>query len=189
MSALIRQGFDPAGVLTRMPPNGAGSQRIVVLGEPRAARDVPPSRRAAAARSRSGAAADRLDTATADDRRRARRDRGARSAASSSSSKFGVMGANDSPFLAVGFGLFVIGMVVFCAGLIALVGTGVSAARRAARLAVGRDRDLRPARARLGAVFARRRRLRDPRRDLARVDRRARRRLECPRHGSVGPGP
>ena len=40
-------------------------------------------------------------------------------------SKFGVFGANDSPFLAMGFGLFVIGMVVFCACLIALLGTGI----------------------------------------------------------------
>jgi hypothetical protein len=40
-------------------------------------------------------------------------------------SRFGVFGANDSPLLAVGFGLFVIGMVVFCACLIALVGTGI----------------------------------------------------------------
>jgi len=41
-------------------------------------------------------------------------------------SKFGVRGANDSPLLAMGFGLFVIGMVVFCAALIALLGTGIS---------------------------------------------------------------
>ena len=42
-------------------------------------------------------------------------------------SKFGVFGANDSPLLAIGFGLFVIGMVVFCACLIALIGTGIDA--------------------------------------------------------------
>jgi hypothetical protein len=41
-------------------------------------------------------------------------------------SRFGVFGANDSPLLAIGFGLFVIGMVVFCAALIALIGTGIS---------------------------------------------------------------
>jgi hypothetical protein len=41
-------------------------------------------------------------------------------------SKFGVVGANDSPLLAMGFGLFVIGMVVFCATLVALLGTGIS---------------------------------------------------------------
>ncbi len=33
--------------------------------------------------------------------------------------------AGDNPFMAVAFGLFVIGMVVFCAALIALIGTGV----------------------------------------------------------------
>lgn len=33
----------------------------------------------------------------------------------------------DNPFMAFAFGLFVIGMVVFCAALIALIGTGVSA--------------------------------------------------------------
>ena len=40
-------------------------------------------------------------------------------------SKFGVAGANDSPLLAIGFGLFVIGMVVFCAALIALLGIAI----------------------------------------------------------------
>lgn len=33
----------------------------------------------------------------------------------------------DNPFMAFAFGLFVIGMVVFCAAVIALIGTGVSA--------------------------------------------------------------
>jgi hypothetical protein len=42
-------------------------------------------------------------------------------------SRFGVFGANDSPFMAMGFGLFVIGMIVFCACLIALLGMGISA--------------------------------------------------------------
>ena len=41
-------------------------------------------------------------------------------------SRFGVFGASDSPLLAMGFGLFVIGMVVFCAALIALLGAGIS---------------------------------------------------------------
>ena len=41
-------------------------------------------------------------------------------------SKFGVFGANDSPLLAMGFGLFVIGMVVFCACLVALLGIGIA---------------------------------------------------------------
>lgn len=40
-------------------------------------------------------------------------------------SRFGVFGANDSPFMAMGFGLFVIGMIVFCAALIALLGIGI----------------------------------------------------------------
>jgi len=40
-------------------------------------------------------------------------------------SRFGVFGANDSPFMAMGFGLFVIGMIVFCACLIALLGIGI----------------------------------------------------------------
>jgi hypothetical protein len=33
--------------------------------------------------------------------------------------------AGDNPFMAIAFGLFVIGMVVLCASLIALIGTGV----------------------------------------------------------------
>jgi len=40
--------------------------------------------------------------------------------------RFGAFGAGDSPLLAMGFGLFVIGMVVFCAALVALIGTGVA---------------------------------------------------------------
>ncbi len=39
----------------------------------------------------------------------------------------GDRGPGDNPFMAIAFGLFVIGMVVFCASLIALIGTGVSA--------------------------------------------------------------
>lgn len=42
-------------------------------------------------------------------------------------SRFGAFGAGDSPLLAMGFGLFVIGMVVFCAALVALLGTGIDA--------------------------------------------------------------
>ena len=34
--------------------------------------------------------------------------------------------AGDNPFMAFAFGLFVIGMIVFCAAVIALIGTGVS---------------------------------------------------------------
>ncbi len=40
-------------------------------------------------------------------------------------SKFGILGGEDSPLLAMAFGLFVIGMVVFCAALIALLGIGI----------------------------------------------------------------
>lgn len=40
-------------------------------------------------------------------------------------SRFGVAGGNDSPLFAMGFGLFVIGMVVFCAALIALLAVGI----------------------------------------------------------------
>ena len=41
--------------------------------------------------------------------------------------KFGGDSApGDNPFMAFAFGLFVVGMVVFCAAVIALVGTGVS---------------------------------------------------------------
>jgi hypothetical protein len=41
-------------------------------------------------------------------------------------SKFGGdRAAGDNPFMAIAFGLFVIGMIVFCAALVALIGTGV----------------------------------------------------------------
>lgn len=40
-------------------------------------------------------------------------------------SRFGVAGAAESPLLAMGFGLFAIGMVVFCAALIALLGIAI----------------------------------------------------------------
>lgn len=39
--------------------------------------------------------------------------------------RFGVLGGSDSALLAIGFGLFAIGMVVFCAALIALLGIGI----------------------------------------------------------------
>lgn len=41
--------------------------------------------------------------------------------------KFGAKGGAASPFLAIGFGLFAIGMLVFCSCLIALIGTGLIA--------------------------------------------------------------
>jgi hypothetical protein len=106
-----------------MPSNGAGSQRIMLIGEHGAARDMqPPPEPPAKQRSmqQSGWTTRRLTIAG-----------GLGGAATILGgvlflSRFGVFGANDSPFLAMGFGLFVIGMVVFCAALIALLGTGIS---------------------------------------------------------------
>ena len=112
-----------------MSPNGAGSQRIVVIGADAQARapapatpDVHPPREPPAKKPamQHGWTIRRLAVA------------GALGAAATLLgglmflSKFGVFGANDSPLLAMGFGLFVIGMVVFCAALIALLGTGIS---------------------------------------------------------------
>jgi hypothetical protein len=139
-----RPGADPrvqrrnqaaALVSPTMSRDGAGSQRIVVIGgRPQpppgpAPREVHPPRdprlqREAAAKhgpmQQAGWTTRRLTIA------------GALGAAASLFggvmfvSQFGVSGANDSPLLAIGFGLFVIGMVVFCAALIALLGTGIS---------------------------------------------------------------
>ena len=39
--------------------------------------------------------------------------------------RFGEIGGESSPLLAIGFGLFAIGMIVFCACLIALIGVGI----------------------------------------------------------------
>ena len=39
--------------------------------------------------------------------------------------RFGALGGEQSPLLAIGFGLFTIGMIVFCACLIALLGVGI----------------------------------------------------------------
>jgi hypothetical protein len=117
-----------------MSPNGAGSQRIVVIGgggQPPAAqpprppeRDAHPKLDAPAKKhvmQQSGWTTRRLTIA------------GGLGAAATLVgglmflSKFGVFGAADSPLMAMGFGLFVIGMVVFCAALIALLGMGMSA--------------------------------------------------------------
>jgi hypothetical protein len=114
-----------------MSPDGAGSQRIVVLrgaGQPEPPapreREAHPPREASAKKKRvmqqTGWTIRRLSIA------------GALGAAATLIggimfvAKFRVLGGNDSPVLAMGFGLFVIGMVVFCAALIALLGTGVS---------------------------------------------------------------
>jgi len=114
-----------------MSPTGAGSQRIVVIGgrprppepEPEPERDVhpppqPPVNQHSMER-RSAWTTRRLTIAA-----------GLGAAATIAGgvmflSKFGVFGSNDSPLMAMGFGLFVIGMVVFCASLIALLGTGI----------------------------------------------------------------
>jgi hypothetical protein len=110
-----------------MSPDGAGTHRIVVLGADRPGPEPPPrgaqppqeppaSERA---RKQSGWTTRRLTTAGA---------LGAGATIAGGGlflSRFGVFGANDSPFLAMGFGLFVIGMIVFCASLIALLATGL----------------------------------------------------------------
>jgi hypothetical protein len=112
-----------------MSPNGAGSQRIVVIGgrprppEPECERDVnpppqPPGNQHSMQR-RSTWTTRRLTIAAA---------LGAAATVAGGViflSRFGVFGSNDSPLMAMGFGLFVIGMVVFCACLIALLGTGI----------------------------------------------------------------
>jgi hypothetical protein len=114
----------------RMNPDEAGSRRIVVVGADgrphapaRPPRDVHPPREPPAkqqAVTHGGWTTRRLAIA------------GALGAGATVLggltflSKFGILGANDSPLLAMGFGLFVIGMVVFCAALIALLGTGLS---------------------------------------------------------------
>jgi hypothetical protein len=106
-----------------MPSDGAGSQRVTLIGERGASHDVqPPAQPPAKQRSmqQSGWTTRRLTIA------------GGLGAAATVLggvlflSRFGVFGANDSPFLAMGFGLFVIGMVVFCAALIGLLGMGIS---------------------------------------------------------------
>jgi len=114
-----------------MSPTGAGSQRIVVIGgrpprpesEPERERDVhPPPQPPVKQRSMApqGAWTTRRLAIAA----------GLGAAATIAGgvmflSKFGGLGSNDSPLMAMGFGLFVIGMVVFCAALIALLGTGI----------------------------------------------------------------
>jgi hypothetical protein len=124
-----------------MPSNGAGSQRIIVIGETRdGAPPAPPVAAAAprptrAAREahvrREGPATKRMAQSGWTTRRLTIG--GALGGAAVVlggvlfTSKFGTSGTAASPFLAVGFGLFAIGMVVFCACLIALVGTGISA--------------------------------------------------------------
>lgn len=112
-----------------MSPDGAGSQRIVVIGgtpqSPPAAHpplDAHPPREASAKK--------RAMHPTGWTTRRLTIAGGLGAGATLLGGvmfmwRFGVVGANDSPLLAMGFGLFVIGMVVFCAALIALLGMGI----------------------------------------------------------------
>lgn len=121
-----------------MPSNGAGSQRIVVIGESRASTDhpaptvprpVPPVREPRPRRE--GPATKRMAQSGWTTQRLAISGTlGAIAVVLGGvlfTSKFGTSGTAASPFLAVGFGLFAVGMVVFCASLIALVGTGIAA--------------------------------------------------------------
>src|SRR5688572_23283985 len=117
-----------------MSSSGAGSQRIVVVGG--AAR--PPSERPAqpAAREPGPRGEDPAG-------RRAMQSHGWTPRRLAGAAAFGAIAVvagglvfvakfggdrapGDNPFMAFAFGLFVIGMVVFCAALIALIGTGVS---------------------------------------------------------------
>jgi hypothetical protein len=117
-----------------MPPDGAGSQRISVIGAatrpPPGAPPPDPARmarrpRAAPTRTRtmqqSGWTTRRLSVAAV---------LGAAAVIAGGLvfvAKFGGDRApGDNPFMAFAFGLFVIGMVVFCAAVIALIGTAIS---------------------------------------------------------------
>ncbi len=119
-----------------MPSNGAGSQRIIVIGESRTPAEHPAPaapRPTHVARElhvrREGPATKRMAQSGWTTRRLTIG--GALGGAAVVlggvlfTSRFGTSGTAASPFLAVGFGLFAIGMVVFCACLIALVGTGI----------------------------------------------------------------
>lgn len=115
-----------APVMTDMPTHGAGSHRIVVLGDHRPPGEGPPPRERRARRP-----VDRTQQAGWTPRRlligAALGAAGLVGGGLLFTSKFGADGDKASPFLAVGFGLFAIGMVVFCACLIALIGTGLIA--------------------------------------------------------------
>lgn len=112
-----------APVMTDMQTHGAGSQRIAVIGDQRPPRDAPAPREPArrTPMQQPGWTTRRLTIGGA---------LGATAVLAGGlmfTWKFGASGANASPFLAVGFGMFAIGMVVFCACLIALIGTGIIA--------------------------------------------------------------
>lgn len=108
------------------PDDGRGSSRIVLVG-PRAERPPPvPVARAAAPpprarRGESGWTPRRLTVGLVLG--------GAMALAGGLLfvARFGVLGGEDSPLLATGFGLFAVGMLVFCGCLVGLVGHGVAA--------------------------------------------------------------
>lgn len=117
-----------------MPSDGAGSQRITVVG---AARRPPPDAPEPAPDPARGAGPQREPPAPRplqQSRWTVRRLSVAAALGAAAViagglvfvSKFGGDRApGDNPFMAIAFGLFVIGMIVFCAALIALIGTGV----------------------------------------------------------------
>jgi hypothetical protein len=110
-----------------MPTNGPGSQRIVVLGDQRPAYEPAPP-----VAERRGTPARRPVRENAWTPRRLAVGAGLGAAALVAggllfTTKFGAKGGASSPFLAIGFGLFAIGMLVFCSCLIALIGTGLIA--------------------------------------------------------------
>jgi hypothetical protein len=113
-----------------MEPKGAGSQRIVVIGS-QAAPSAPTARREHDVHPPRESLAKKLSMQQTGWTTRRLTIAGALGAAGvllggiMFLSKFGVLGGNDSPILAMGFGAFAIGMVVFCAALVALLGTGI----------------------------------------------------------------
>ena len=114
-----------------MPSNGAGSQRIVVIGEDAAPRAAPAPQPQPHEMHPSGQDGPKSHVMQRGWTTRRLTIAGALGAGATVLggvlflSKFGVLGGNDSPVLAMGFGLFVIGMVVFCAALVALLGLGI----------------------------------------------------------------
>jgi hypothetical protein len=118
-----------------MSPDGAGSQRIVVIGraghpQPLSPAPAPAAREREAPAQRERSAKKRVMQHNGWTLRRLTV-AGALGAGATLLggvmfiAKFGVLGGSDSPVLAMSFGLFVIGMVVFCAALIALLGSGI----------------------------------------------------------------
>ncbi len=105
---------------------GAGSKRIVV-----APRVRPPSPSAVPAAARASARAAPMSPRGWTPRRLGIAGALGGAAAIAGAvvfrSGFGMLGGGEGPRLAVGFGLFAIGMIVFCAALVALAGIVVGA--------------------------------------------------------------